>query len=67
MAAGHPPPTLIVSGDDPVTPPINHRIMAALIPNAQFRTVNGGRHLMLIDSPVRVAPVMTTFLNGGQP
>jgi pimeloyl-ACP methyl ester carboxylesterase len=56
-------PTLIVSGDDdPVTPPINHRIMAALIPNAQFRTVKGGGHLMLIDSPARVAPV----INGGQ-
>jgi pimeloyl-ACP methyl ester carboxylesterase len=54
-------PTPIVSGDDdPVTPPINHWIMAALIPNAQFRTVKGGGHLMLIDSPVRVAPVIAT-------
>ena len=61
-------PTLIVSGDDdPVTPPINHRIMAALIPDAQFRTVKGGGHLMLIDSPAHVAPVITTFLNGSQP
>jgi poly(3-hydroxyoctanoate) depolymerase len=60
-------PTLIVSGDDdPVTPPINHRIMAALIPDAQFRTVKGAGHLMLIDSPARVAPAITTFLSSGQ-
>ena len=61
-------PTLLVCGDDdPVTPRLNHQIMAALMPDAQLHSVGGGGHLMLIDSPARVAPVIITFLSGGQP
>jgi len=61
-------PTLIICGDDdPIAPRINHRIMAALIPRAQLRTIEGGGHLMLMDSPARVAPIITSFLRGGQP
>jgi pimeloyl-ACP methyl ester carboxylesterase len=56
-------PTLVVAGDDdPVTPHINHRLMATLIPRAQLHTVPGGGHLALIDSAAEVAPVITRFL-----
>ena len=60
-------PTLVICGDDdPITPHVNHRIMAALIPRAQLHTVKGGGHLMLVDSAARVAPVITGFLGAGQ-
>jgi poly(3-hydroxyoctanoate) depolymerase len=56
-------PTLVIAGDDdPVTPLINHRIIAALIPGAQLHIVRGGGHLALVDSPAEVAPVITRFL-----
>ncbi len=61
-------PTLVVAGDDdPVTPHVNHRLIAALIPGAQLHTVRGGGHLALLDSAADVAPVITGFLraNGG--
>ena len=58
-------PTLVICGDDdPIAPPINHRIMAALIPRAQLHIIKGGGHLMLMDSPARVAPIVTRFLRG---
>ena len=61
-------PTLIICGDDdPIAPQVNHRIMAALIPRARLHTIKGGGHLMLMDSPARVAPIITGFLRGGQP
>ncbi len=61
-------PTLVICGDDdPITPQVNHRIMAALIPRAQLHTIKGGGHLMLMDSPERVAPIITRFLRGSQP
>src|ERR1019366_7145791 len=41
--------------------------MAPLIPHAQLHTVEGGGHVMLVDSPARVAPIITKFLRGGQP
>jgi len=59
-------PTLVICGDDdPIAPQVNHRIMAALIPRAQLCTIDGGGHVMLMDSPARVAPVITRFLRGG--
>ncbi len=61
-------PTLVICGDDdPIAPRLNHRIMAALIPHAQLHTIEGGGHLMLMDSPARVAPIITSFLRDGQP
>ena len=61
-------PTLVICGDDdPITRQVNHRIMAALIPRAQLHIIEGGGHLVLIDSPARVAPIITGFLRGGQP
>ena len=58
-------PTLVVAGDDdPVTPHINHRLMAALIPKARLHTIRGGGHLALVESAAEVAPVITSFLRG---
>ena len=56
-------PTLVVAGDDdPVTPLINHRVIATLMPRARLYTVAGGGHLLLLDSADRVGPVITSFL-----
>ncbi len=56
-------PTLIVCGDDdPITPHINHSIMATLMPHARLHTVRGGGHLALVDSPGQVVPVIAGFL-----
>jgi pimeloyl-ACP methyl ester carboxylesterase len=61
-------PTLVICGDDdPIAPPVNHRIMAALIPRAQLHIFEGGGHVMLMDSPARVGPIIRRFLRGGQP
>ena len=56
-------PTLILAGDDnPVTPLMNHRVMAALIPQARLHVAAGGGHLVLIDSADQIGPVITGFL-----
>ena len=58
--------TLVLCGDDdPVTPHVNHRIIARLIPSARLHTVQGGGHLALLDSAHEVGPVITAFLRGG--
>ena len=58
-------PTLVVAGDDdPVTPLVNHRIIATLVPRARLHIVRGGGHLVLLDSAPEVAPVITGFLRG---
>ena len=57
--------TLILCGDDdPVTPHVNHRVMARLIPSARLHTVAGGGHLVLLDSAHEVGPLITAFLHG---
>jgi len=56
-------PTLVVCGDDdPITPHINHAVMAAMMPRATLHVVRGGGHLALVDSPGEVAPVIAGFL-----
>ena len=56
-------PTLIVAGDDnPVTPLVNHRVIATLMPRARLHTMVGGGHLVLLDSAAQVGPVITGFL-----
>jgi pimeloyl-ACP methyl ester carboxylesterase len=61
-------PTLVIAGDDdPVTPLLNHRIIAALVPRARLHIVRGGGHLVLLDSAPEVAPVITSFLRGDRP
>lgn len=58
-------PTLVICGDDdPLTLPINHRIIANLVADSRLHIVEGGGHLVLIDTPARVAPVITEFLDG---
>ena len=55
-------PTLILSGtDDPIVPPINARIMARLIPNAQLHVFDDG-HLGLLTSADTLAPLIREFL-----
>jgi pimeloyl-ACP methyl ester carboxylesterase len=58
--------TLVLCGDDdPVTPHLNHRVMARLIPSARLHTVEGGGHLVLLDSAHEVGPLINAFLHGG--
>ena len=60
-AIGH--PALIIAGDDdPVTPLVNHRIIAALMPHATLHIVRGGGHLALLDSAHQIGPLITSFL-----
>jgi len=60
-AIGH--PTLLIAGDDdPVTPLVNHRVIASLIPRARLHVVRGGGHLVLLDSAHRIGPLITSFL-----
>jgi poly(3-hydroxyalkanoate) depolymerase len=55
-------PTLILSGaDDPIVPPVNARIMAQLMPNAQLHIFDDG-HLGLITSVDELAPLVRGFL-----
>jgi len=43
--------TLVVADDDdPVTPLVNHQVIATLIPAAELHIVDGGGHLVLLDS-----------------
>ncbi len=59
-------PTLVIAGDDdPVTPLVNHQIIATLMPRATLHTVPGGGHLVLVDSAPQVGPVISSFLRGG--
>jgi poly(3-hydroxyoctanoate) depolymerase len=58
-------PTLVLAGDDdPVTPLVNHRVIAMLMPRATLRVMRGGGHLVLLDSAERAGPVITSFLRG---
>jgi poly(3-hydroxyoctanoate) depolymerase len=59
-------PTLVIAGDDdPVTPLVNHRVIATLVPRARLHTVRGGGHLVLLDSADQVGPVIADFLREG--
>jgi pimeloyl-ACP methyl ester carboxylesterase len=60
-AIGH--PALVIAGDDdPVTPLVNHRIIASLMPRARLHTVRGGGHLVLLDSAEQIGPLIASFL-----
>jgi pimeloyl-ACP methyl ester carboxylesterase len=57
-------PTLIVSGtDDPLIPEVNARMLQRAIKGSQLHLVEGGGHLMMLDSANELAPVITTFLD----
>jgi len=56
-------PTLLICGDDdPITPHVNHAMMAMMMRDARLYTVRGGGHLALVDSPAQVVPVIAGFL-----
>jgi poly(3-hydroxyoctanoate) depolymerase len=61
-------PTLVIAGDDdPVTPLVNHRIIATLMPRATLHIVRDGGHLVLLDSAHQLGPLITSFLAGDPP
>jgi pimeloyl-ACP methyl ester carboxylesterase len=56
-------PTLVVHGDDdPIVPLVNARMIACRVPDARLEVVEGGGHLMLLDSAAEVAPLISAFL-----
>ncbi len=60
-------PTLILAGDDdPLTPPVNARIMHRLIPRSELHVYHGG-HLDLVSEPARMAALVEQFLNADRP
>jgi pimeloyl-ACP methyl ester carboxylesterase len=57
-----PQPTLILMGsDDPLVPPINGRVLALLIPNAELRMIDDG-HLFMVTRPAETARFIEEFL-----
>lgn len=55
--------TLVLTGDDdPLLPVLNGRVLAWRIPQAELRIVEGGGHLVLLDSVDEVAPILNRFL-----
>ena len=55
-------PTLVMAGtDDPIVPVINGRILAKLIPDSQFVTIDDG-HLFLLTSAQQSAGLIAEFL-----
>jgi poly(3-hydroxyalkanoate) depolymerase len=56
-------PTLVMAGsDDPIVPTVNGRILARLIPDARFVTIDDG-HLFLLTSAAKSARLISDFLN----
>jgi pimeloyl-ACP methyl ester carboxylesterase len=56
-------PTLVVAGsDDPIVPLTNLRLLACAIPQAQLKIVHDAGHLLLLDSPDIVGPIVSAFL-----
>ncbi|MGE3287329.1 MAG: poly(3-hydroxyalkanoate) depolymerase [Pseudonocardia sp.] len=55
-------PTLVLTGDDdPIIPPVNGRLLAALIPQARLHVYRGG-HIELAADPEHLVPVIEEFL-----
>jgi poly(3-hydroxyoctanoate) depolymerase len=58
-------PVLVITGQhDPLVPPINGRILAALLPNARLVEVDCG-HMFLLTRPDEVAAIIGSFLRNG--
>ena len=61
-----PQPTLILMGsDDPLVPPMNGRVLALLIPNAELRMIDDG-HLFMVTRPAETAGIIEEFLAEGK-
>jgi poly(3-hydroxyalkanoate) depolymerase len=59
-------PSLIVAGDqDPSVPLANARLLAARLPDARLKIVEGGGHLCLLDEPGSVVGSVCAFLDEG--
>ena len=57
-------PTLILAGDDdPIIPIFNPRLLARFIRHSELAIVPGAGHLMMVDSPEVVAPLIDDFLS----
>jgi poly(3-hydroxyalkanoate) depolymerase len=56
-------PTLILTGnDDPIIPPVNGKLLRALLPNAKLHIFHDG-HLGLVTSADELAPTVEEFLD----
>ena len=56
-------PTLVIHGDDdPIVPLVNARVIAHRMPDARLEVVEGGGHLLFLDSAAEVLPLVTGFL-----
>ena len=61
-------PTLVVHGDDdPVVPLVNARLITCRMPDARLEVIEGGGHLLLLDSAAEVIPIITAFLTRTTP
>lgn len=57
-------PTLIMAGDaDRIVPPVNGRILNALIPGSRLEMFKGGGHLFLLSQRKRALAVLRAFLD----
>jgi pimeloyl-ACP methyl ester carboxylesterase len=55
---------LIIAGDDdPLVATFNPRLMARFLRRSTLHVVPGSGHLVLLDSPDIVGPVINTFLD----
>jgi poly(3-hydroxyoctanoate) depolymerase len=57
-------PTLVLTGGaDPIVPPVNGRILANRIPDAELEVVPGAGHLLLMDHAEQCAATIADFLS----
>jgi 3-oxoadipate enol-lactonase len=56
-------PTLVIAAEgDPSTPPAHARTIAGLIPGARLEVLDRGAHLVNVEAPDLVIPLVTAFL-----
>lgn len=56
-------PTLVLAGEeDPTTPAVNARLIAATMPHAELHILPASGHLFPLDTPDLVAPLVRDFL-----
>jgi len=58
------PLQLVYSSEDPTVPPKTGRKLHALIPEAEYHCLEETSHFMQVDSPGRLAALLTAFLEG---
>ena len=55
---------IVYASEDPTVPPKTGRSLHALIPQAEYHCLDRTSHFMQVDSPDRLAALLTTFLHG---